>query len=276
MAERGAPTYIVKGRQGDVLVEGDAASVRKWLTEERITSKAEMRRRGLLLYEDDEAWAVLEAFPELAGPSAFEAVRRRARLGNWALAAAAVLLVIGLGLLWVSQGYPRYDASRQVEAAKEAQSSAEAAAATSRKATLQAQAAEITAREAQARAEEQARTTVNSQRRLIGEFEAYRRRLPVYVEWREAVFGKYSVMTVHNLSSEPLDLLVSVWGKDGMQTRRQFPLQIAPYGQAGFKQETGRGETVSREFAPGEVAELTDVGQGKREQYNPSKFTCPR
>jgi hypothetical protein len=276
MAARGTPTYIVKGRQGDVLVEGDAAAVRKWLTEERITSKAEMRRRGVLLYEDDEAWAILEAFPEFAGPSAFEAVSRRARLGNWALAAAAVLALIGLGLLWISQGYPRYDASRQIEAAKEAQSSAEAAAAASRKAALQAQAAEFSAREAQARAEEQARTTANSQRRLIGEFEAYRRRLPVYVEWREAVFGKYSVMTVHNLSSEPLDLLVSVWGKDGVQTRRQFPMKVAPYAQAGFKQETGRGETVSHEFAPGEVAELTDVGQAKQEQYRPSKFTCPR
>jgi hypothetical protein len=276
MAERGAPTYIIKGRQGDVLVEGDAATVHKWLTEERITSKAEMRRRGVLLYEDDQAWAILEAFPEFAGPSAFAAVRRRARLGNWALAAAAVLALLGLGLVWISQGYPRYDASRQIEAAKEAQSSAVAAAAVSRKAALQAQAAEFSAREAQARAEEQARTAANAQRRLIGEFEAYRRRLPVHVEWREAVFGKYSVMTVHNLSSEPLDLLVSVWGKDGIQTRRQFPMQMAPYGQAGYRQETGRGETVSHEFTPGEVAELTDVGQDKREQYRPSKFTCPR
>jgi hypothetical protein len=276
MAERGAPTYVVKGRHGAVLVEGDAATVRKWLAEERINSKAEMRRRGVLLYEDDEAWAVLEAFPEFAGPSAFDVVRRRARLAFWLLIFAAVLAAIGLGGLWVTQGYPRYDASQQIAKAKEAQGSAEAAALSSRKAELQARNSETQSREAQARAEEQTRTVANAHRRLIGDFEAYRRRLPVYVEWREAVFGKYMVMTVHNLSSESLDLLVSVWGKDGIQTRWQFPMKIAPYGQAAFKQETGRGETVSHEFAPGEVAELTDVGQAKQEQYRPSKFTCPR
>jgi hypothetical protein len=138
MAERGAPTYVVKGRHGAVLVEGDAATVRKWLAEERISSKAEMRRRGVLLYEDDEAWAVLEAFPEFAGPFAFDVVRRRARLAFWLLIFAAVLAAIGLGGLWVTQGYPRYDASQQIAKAKEAQGAAEAAAVSSRKAELQA------------------------------------------------------------------------------------------------------------------------------------------
>lgn len=276
MSERTSPTYIVKGRHGEVMVEGDAATVRRWLDEARITSKEEMRRKGVVLYEDDVAWAVLAAFPEFAGPSAFAAVSRRARVARWCLGAAIIIALFGLAGLWFSQGYPRYDASRQIEAARVAQVAAERAAVVSRGAELQSKAAEESARRAQAQAEGRLAAGAVAYQGLSKDFENFRRRLPVHVDWSDAFFGKYKVMKVHNLSAEPLDLLVSVWLADGTQTKRQYAMKLAPYGEGGFIQETGRGERVSYEFSPGEVAELTDVGQGKKEQCLPARFACPR
>ena len=276
MSERNGPTYVVKGRHGDVMVEGDAATVRKWLDEARITSRAEMRRKGIVLYEEDTAWAVLDAFPEFAGPSAFAAVSQRARVAKWCLGAAIILTLVALAGLWFAQGYPRYDASRQIEAARVAQVAAERAAEASRAAELRSKAAEESARRDQAQADARLKAGSAAYQRLSNDFDGYRRRLPVYVVWGEAFFGSYKVMKVHNLSSDPVELLVSVWRVDGTQTKWQYPMKLAPYGEAGFIQETGRRERVSHEFTPGEAAELTDVGQGKKEQYLPAKFVCPR
>lgn len=258
------------------MVEGDAATVRKWLEEARITSKAEMRRTGIVLYEDDVAWAVLDAFPEFTGPSAFAAVSQRARVAKWCLGAAIILTLVALAGLWFAQGYPRYDASRQIEAARVAQVAAERAAEASRAAELRSKAAEESARRDQAQADARLKAGSAAYQRLSNDFDGYRRRLPVYVVWGEAFFGSYKVMKVHNLSSDPVELLVSVWREDGTQTKWQYPMKLAPYGEAGFIQETGRRERVSHEFTPGEAAELTDVGQGKKEQYLPAKFVCPK
>ena len=88
-----------------------------------------------------------------AGPSAFAAVSQRARVANWCLGAAIILTLVALAGLWFAQGYPRYDASRQIEAARVAQIAAERAADASRAAELRSKVAEESARLGQAQPE---------------------------------------------------------------------------------------------------------------------------
>jgi hypothetical protein len=64
-----APTYLIKSRSGEVLIQGTAEQVAGWVKEQRVSDKDEFQRQGWLLYEKDDAWSVIESFPELYGPS---------------------------------------------------------------------------------------------------------------------------------------------------------------------------------------------------------------
>jgi hypothetical protein len=96
-----APIYQIKSRSGDTLIQGTAEQVSLWIKERRVGDKDELKRLGWVIYEKDEAWALIAAFPEFSGPSAHEAVRKIRRQNFWILAAALALSVLGLSLIHI-------------------------------------------------------------------------------------------------------------------------------------------------------------------------------
>ena len=58
------PIYLIKSRSGDTLIQGTAEQVSAWIKQRRVTDKDELKRQGWYLYEKDEAWGVVSAFPE--------------------------------------------------------------------------------------------------------------------------------------------------------------------------------------------------------------------
>ena len=85
------PVYLLKSRSGDTLIQGTAEQLAVWFKDQRITSKDELSRKGWVLYENDQAWALLEAFPEISGPSAHARLRLRQQRNLWILAGAHVV-----------------------------------------------------------------------------------------------------------------------------------------------------------------------------------------
>jgi hypothetical protein len=276
-----SPAYLIKSRSGETLIQGTAEQVSAWLKEKRITDKDELKRIGWQVYENDEAWAALEAFPELTGPSAHAQLHVKRKQNSWILAAAAFVGLLGVMLILSNQLLPAYDASQRIADSAESERQALTA-----KLKAEADAKDATeqagkAREAMAKAEndlrEQLRRTEIFQAevsKLNIRIDQIKKTMPIVVRWRQSlVFNKDQVLVVTNTADEVTRLLVSIYDADGVQTDKQFPMTLAPAGLPGSTKESGVGETVKHYFKKGESAEFTDVDTGKDFRYTPVKYT---
>lgn len=275
-----APTYLIKSRSGDTLIQGTAEQVKAWFREQRITDKDALRRVGWLVYENDEAWAALESFPELSGPSAHAKLQAKRKLNWWILAAAGFVGLLGLILILTNQLLPAYDASQRIADSAESERQAQAA-----KIMAEADAKDATeqagkAREAMAKAEsalrEQLRRTEMFQAevsKLNVRIDQIKKTMPIIVRWRESLINNDQVLVVTNTSDKATKLLVSIYDADGVQTNKQFPMTLEPAGLPGSTKESGVGETVKHYFKKGESAEFTDVDAGKDFRYTPIKHS---
>ena len=276
-----SPAYLIKSRSGETLIQGTAEQVSAWLKEKRITDKDELKRIGWQVYEIDEAWAALEAFPELTGPSAHAQLHVKRKQNSWILAAAAFVGLLGVMLILSNQLLPAYDASQRIANSAESERQALTA-----KLKAEADAKDATeqagkAREAMAKAEndlrEQLRRTEIFQAevsKLNIRIDQIKKTMPIVVRWRQSlIFNKDQVLVVTNTADEVTRLLVSIYDADGVQTNKQFPMTLAPAGLPGSTKESGVGETVKHYFEKGESAEFTDVDTGKDFRYTPVKYT---
>jgi Tfp pilus assembly protein PilV len=275
-----SPSYLIKSRSGETLIQGTAEQVSAWLKEKRITDKDELKRIGWHVYEKDEAWAALEAFPELIGPSAHAQLHEKRKHNWWILAAAGFVGLLGLILILTNQLLPAYDASQRIAASAESEHQAMAA-----KLKAEADAKDATeqagkAKEAMAKAEnnlrEQLRRTEIFQAevaKLNIRIDQIKKTMPIVVRWRESLINNDQVLMVTNTSDKATKLLVSIYDADGVQTNKQFPMTLAPAGLPGSTKESGVGETVKHYFKNGESAEFTDVDTGKDFRYTPVKYT---
>lgn len=276
-----SPAYLIKSRSGETLIQGTAEQVSAWLKEKRITDKDELKRIGWQVYENDEAWAALEAFPELTGPSAHAQLHVKRKQNSWILAAAAFVGLLGVMLILSNQLLPAYDASQRIADSAESERQALTA-----KLKAEADAKDATeqagkAREAMAKAEndlrEQLRRTEIFQAevsKLNIRIDQIKKTMPIVVRWRQSlIFNKDQVLVVTNTADEVTRLLVSIYDADGVQTNKQFPMTLAPAGLPGSTKESGVGETVKHYFEKGESAEFTDVDTGKDFRYTPVKYT---
>lgn len=275
-----APTYLIKSRSGDTLIQGTAEQVKAWFREQRITDKDALRRVGWLVYENDEAWAALESFPELSGPSAHAKIQAKRKLNWWILAAAGLVGLLGLILILTNQLLPAFDASQRIADSAESERQAQAA-----KIMAEADAKDATeqagkAREAMAKAEsalrEQLRRTEMFQAevsKLNVRIDQIKKTMPIIVRWRESLINNDQVLVVTNTSDKATKLLVSIYDADGVQTNKQFPMTLEPAGLPGSTKESGVGETVKHYFKKGESAEFTDVDAGKDFRYTPVKHS---
>jgi len=284
-----APIYQIKSRSGDTLIQGTAEQVALWIKERRVGDKDELKRLGWVIYEKDEAWAVIAAFPEFSGPSAHEAARKLRRQNFWILAAALVVGVLGFILISVSLLLPAYDASQRIEASEEAQrqaavkeqqavvakQKAEAEAKASAERAALAKQAEL---QAQANLEEQVKRTALVQAeawKLGARLEQIKATMPVVVRWRESLLNKDKFVMITNTSDKPIKLLVSIYDAKGVQTKKQFPLTLEPAGLLGSTKESGVGEVIKHYFKKGESVELTDVDAGKEDRFTSVRIACP-
>lgn len=277
-----APIYQIKSRSGDTLIQGTAEQVALWIKERRVGDKDELKRLGWVIYEKDEAWAVIAAFPEFSGPSAHEAARKLRRQNFWILAAALVVGVLGFILISVSLLLPAYDASQRIEASEEAQrqavvakQKAEAEAKASAERAALAKEAEL---QAQANLEEQVKRTALVQAeawKLGARLEQIKATMPVVVRWRESLLNKDKFVMITNTSDKSIKLLVSIYDAKGVQTKKQFPLTLEPAGLLGSTKESGVGEVIKHYFKKGESVELTDVDAGKEDRFTSVRIACP-
>ncbi len=99
--------------------------------------------------------------------------------------------------------------------------------------------------------------------------------MPIVVRWRDSYLNNgRKVFSVTNTSEATLKLLVSVYDVNGVQTRSQYPLTLAPAGLSDSTKESGVGEVVKHYFMQGEAVEFTDVDAAKDFRFNPIKFPC--
>jgi hypothetical protein len=275
-----APTYLIKSRSGDTLIQGTAEQVKAWFKEQRITDKDALRRVGWLVYENDEAWAALESFPELSGPSAHTKLQAKRKMNWWILAAAGFVGLLGLMLILTNQLLPAYDASQRIAVSAESERQALAA-----KLKAEADAKDATeqagkAREAMAKAENTLREQLNRTEKFQAEvsklnvrMDQIKKTMPIIVRWRESLINQDQVLVVTNTSDKATKLLVSIYDAEGVQTNKQFPMTLEPAGLPGSTRESGVGETVKHYFKKGESAEFTDVDAEKDFRYSPVKYT---
>ncbi len=275
-----APTYLIKSRSGDTLIQGTAEQVKAWFKEQRITDKDALRRVGWLVYENDEAWAALESFPELSGPSAHTKLQAKRKMNWWILAAAGFVGLVGLMLILTNQLLPAYDASQRIAVSAESERQALAA-----KLKAEADAKDATeqagkAREAMAKAENTLREQLNRTEKFQAEvsklnvrMDQIKKTMPIIVRWRESLINQDQVLVVTNTSDKATKLLVSIYDAEGVQTNKQFPMTLEPAGLPGSTRESGVGETVKHYFKKGESAEFTDVDAEKDFRYSPVKYT---
>lgn len=283
------PVYQIKSRSGETLIHGTAEQVAAWFKDQRITSKDELSRKGWVLYENDQAWALLEAFPEISGPSAHARLRLRQQRNLWILAGSSLLAALGLLLIASAQLLPAYDASRQIaesaEAARQAELKETQAVAAKQRAqeiTKSAQEeAEDHKRKAQVAAQKLAEQ-VGKSAQLLGvvngleaQLERIHKTMPIVVRWRESLINKNQVVVVANTSNETLKLLVSVYDQAGIQTKKQYGLILEPVGLNGSVKESGLGESIAHYFKEGETVEFTYVEKGKSDRFNPVKCSSP-
>ena len=283
------PVYLLKSRSGETLIQGTAEQLAVWFKDQRITSKDELSRKGWVLYENDQAWAQLEAFPEISGPSAHAHLRRRQQRNLWILAGASLLAALGLVLIASAQLLPAYDASRQIAESAEAARQAElkelqAVAAKQRAEAITKSAREETedhkqkAQEAAQKLAEQ----VGKNAQLLGvvngleaQLERIRKTMPIVVRWRESLINKNQVVVVANTSNQTLKLLVSVYDQDGVQTKKQYGLILDPVGLGGSVKESGLGESIAHYFKKGETVEFSYVEKGMSDRFYAVKSTAP-
>jgi hypothetical protein len=277
-----SPTYLIKSRSGEVLIQGTADQVETWVKDRRISDKDELKRLGWAVYEKDEAWAVICAFPEFSGPSAHEALRKMRRQNFWILTSALLFCILGFSLICVNFLLPAYDAGQQIEAsednARKALTQARQAVEARREFEVTAKAAVAQADEAHARLEAHLKKTAEVQAeksKLNDRLDQIRKTMPILVRWRESYLNNgRKVFSVTNTSEAPLKLLVSVYDVKGVQTRDQYPLTLAPAGLSDSTKESGVGEVVKHYFMQGEAVEFTDVDAAKDFRFNPIKFPC--
>jgi hypothetical protein len=283
------PVYLIKSRSGETLIHGTAAQVAAWIKEQRLTASDELRRQGWVLYENDQAWSVIGAFPEISGPSAHARLKERTRLNLWILAAAGLLAALGLILISANFLLPAYDASRRIADSEERTLQAEAEA---KQAVKDKSVAEVVAKSAVAAAEAEKQAALHADKRLEEEvakgaklqgvivglesqLEKIRKTMPIVVRWRESLINKNKVLVVTNGSPRPLKLLVSIYDENGVQTRKQYSLALAPVGLNGSTGESGVGESVAHYFKKGESVEFTDVDSEKGFRFDPIRLSSP-
>lgn len=283
------PAYLIKSRSGEVLIQGTAEQIAGWVKEKRVSDKDEFQRQGWLLYEKDDAWSVIESFPELYGPSGWVRLKVLRRRNYLILGAAFLVAAIGLILISASQLMPAYDASRRIAASKESEDVAnlrsqaakaaqvraeEAAAASAKSAAADMEKAKF----AEARLESEVAKTSKAEKQvaaLLRDLDKIEKTMPIVVRWRESLINSKQVVVVSNTSATPVKLLVSVYDVNGVQTKLQYPMNLNPVGLPGSTRESGVGESVSHYFTTGESAEFTDVDAGKDFRYNTVKSRSP-
>ncbi len=284
-----APTYLVKSRSGEVLIQGTAEQISDWVKEKRVTDRDEFQRQGWLLYEKDDAWSVIESFPELYGPSGWVRLRRLRRRNYLVLVAALMVALIGFILISASQLMPAYDASRRIAASKDMEEAADLRSKAAKAAQVRAEedavissknAAEdrVKAEQAQARLVAEIAKTRQAELRvaaLIGQLDDMKKTMPIVVRWRESLINSKQVLVVSNTSDSPVRLLVSVYDVNGVQTKLQYPMNLAPVGLPGSTRESGVGESVGHYFLSGESAEFTDVDGSKDFRFHAIKSRSP-
>ncbi len=283
------PVYLIKSRSGDTLIQGTSEQVAAWFKDQRISSRDELKRQGWVLYENDQAWSAIEAFPEVSGPSAHARLKADKRRNLWILAAAAFFALVGLILVSVNFLLPAYDASRQIADSAAAARQAEAQ---SKQAVSDKHAAESVAKTALDVAEAQKQLAAQAAKKLedevargaklqgvIGGLEAQlekiRKTMPIVIRWRESLINKNKVVVVTNSSTRPLKLLVSVYDENGVQTKKQYGLVLSPVGLNGSSKESGVGESVAHYFKKGESVEFTDVDAMKDFRFDSVRRAAP-
>jgi hypothetical protein len=283
------PIYLIKSRSGDTLIQGTAEQVSAWIKQRRVTDKDELKRQGWYLYEKDEAWGVVSAFPEFSGPAAHSSLRTIRRQNLWMLSVAAVFGLLGFSLLTLNFLMPAYDASKRIEASIDAERQAvmrmQEVLASKQKAEAEAKAAyaeaarqEALARQADANLEAQVKRTAMIQAeiwKLNAQAEQVRSTMPIVVRWRDSLINSDKFLVVTNTSDKVLRLLVSVYDAKGVQTTQQFPLTLEPVGLPGSTKESGVGEAIKHDFKKAESAEFTDVDSSKFVRFRPVRLPCP-
>lgn len=284
-----APTYLIKSRSGEVLIQGTAEQVAGWVKELRVSDKDEFQRQGWLFYEKDDAWSVIESFPELYGPSGWVRLKVLRRRNYLILGAAFLVALTGLVLISASQLMPAYDASQKIATSKASEESANFRSQQSKAAQVRAEqvakAASLAAeldREKVKSAEVRLEAEINKSReaesqvtKLEKRLDEIKKTMPIVVHWRESLINSNQVLVVSSYSVRPVKLLVSIYDANGVQTREQYALNLEPVGVNGSTKESGIGESVKHYFKKGEFAEFTDVDAGKDFRYTSEKYISP-
>ncbi len=275
-----SPVYLIKSRSGETLIQGTAEQVRAWFREQRIADKDELKRVGWAVYEKDEAWAALEAFPELAGPSAYAMASGKRRHNLWILVAAVSVGLLGLMLILINQMLPAYDASQRISASVESERMAMAAKlkaeGDAKDAIAQASKAVRALAKAEADLLEQTKRAELLQAgmsKLDTRIDQMKKTMPIIVRWRKSLINDDQVLVVTNTADKTTKLLISIYDVNGVQTNKQFPMVLEPAGLLGSTKESGVGETVKHYFKKGETAEFTDVDSSKDFRYTSVKCT---
>lgn len=284
-----APTYLIKSRSGELLIQGTAEQVAGWVKEQRVSDKDEFQRQGWLLYEKDDAWSVIESFPELYGPTGWVRIQVLRRRNYLILGMACLFALIGLSLITVNQLMPAYDASQRIaaskaaeaeadlrsQAAKTAQGKAEAdAAASAQRASVD----RDKAKQAEARLETEIGKTKQAEQnvaRLRKDLDTIKKTMPIVVRWRGSLISPDRVLQVINTSDNKVKLLVSVYDANGVQTKMQYSLTLEPVGADGSIKESGIYESVRHYFKTDELVEFTDVDDSKDFRFTAQKHRSP-
>ena len=269
-----APIFSLKSGSGEVLIQGSAEQVKAWYAEKRITNSDEFSRQGWKLHENDEAWATIQAFPEIYGPSAWKQLRDSRRRNKLILVTGIAVLLIGILFITLSQLLPAVDvASKTADSAESARKALQNLDfAQKQVASMKSFLAEAVKREGDLRIEKSA--LIQKVTRLEKQIDSMQNTLPVFVRWRDSSIGSHKVMVFANTSNVPLKLLVSIYDSNNVQTTEQFVTSLEPVSLAMSVKESGFNEKVNHQFKLGEYAEFTDVDTGKAFRYYPVKFRC--
>lgn len=112
--------YVVR-RDSKVHFEGDLASLRAWLADNRIKGDDEVRRQGYEVLESQRLWGLIRDREELG----FDPTAERASLGllrqktRMVLVAGGIALVAGISLFLINHLLPRFEAFDAIQLAKE-------------------------------------------------------------------------------------------------------------------------------------------------------------
>jgi hypothetical protein len=284
-----APTYLIKSRSGEVLIQGTAEQVAGWVKEQRVSDKDEFQRQGWLLYEKDDAWSVIESFPELYGPSGWVRLKALRRRNYLVLGVAGLVALIGLVLISASQLMPAYDASQRIAASKASEEAANVRSLEANSAKARAEQVAKVAVETAGIEQEKAKAAeaslvaqvvktrdAESQVKVLEKrLDDIKKSMPIVVRWRESLINSDQVLVVTNTSAKPIKLLVSIYNAQGVQTTGQYSLTLSPVGTPGSTKESGIGEMVKHYFKKGQAVEFTDVDPSKDYRFTARKYLAP-